>query len=93
MGVEFPSLVHLHCEFVVNQVFTQDLILVVVTGLKMPRLLHRFVQAVAEWRVLKRLGSLHRQQKVVDIADVTLRENAPAEEIGFYMELALGLGL
>lgn len=59
----------------------------------MPRLLHRFVQLIAEWCILKGLGSLHRQQKVVDIADVTLRENAPAEEIGFYMELALGLGL
>ena len=54
----------------------------------MPRLLHRFVQAVAEWRVLKRLGSLHRQQKVVDIADVTFRENAPAEEIGFGVEFS-----
>ena len=59
----------------------------------MPRLLHWFVQAVVEWRVLKRLGSLHRQQQIVDIADVTFRENASAEEIGFYMELALGLGL
>ena len=77
----------------VNQVFAQDLVSVVVTGLKMPRLLHRLVDAVVEWRVLKRLGSLHRQQKVVDIADVTFGENAPAEEIGFYMELALGLGL
>ena len=90
VGVKFPTLVQLHGEFVVYDKFVQHFIPVVVARLKMSCLLHRFLNAVTKGRIIQRFASLHRQQQIIDIADVAFRENTTSEEVGFCVKLPLG---
>lgn len=58
----------------------------------MSRLLHGAVDFIGKGGVVERFCSLHGQQQVVDIADVTFGEYAPAKEIGFGVEFSIRQG-